>query len=181
MRAMRPLLLVLPLALIVAGCGAAADERPTAAQVRDLAERAGAQLIEHPYQDGIGEHTDDPVRYATNPPTNGPHAFSWAADGNYAGVEPPPTEKIVHALEHGRVVIWYRRGLEAEQVARLERLFDESPHHVLLVENRTDMPCDVAATAWSQGILCRRLDDAGLDAIRAFRDRYVDQGPERVA
>ena len=51
---------------------------------------------------------------------------------------------------------------------------------MILVENRTDMPCDVAAAAWGHVLRCRRLTPKALDAIRAFRDAYVDQGPESL-
>ena len=173
----RSLLPAVPLALTSALLACGGGSSP---DVAEAAKAAGAKLVSFDYGYGIGEHSDAPVRYPTNPPTNGPHADDWAQDGNYAGLEPPRTEKIVHALEHGRVVIQYRRGLPADQVALLEQLYDEAPRHVLLVENRTDMPCDVAATAWSRAILCKRLDDASLDALRAFRDAYLDKGPELV-
>lgn len=142
---------------------------------------AGARRISHPYEEGINEHTDEPVTYATNPPTNGPHAFTWAQDGSYAGGPPPPTGEVVHAQEHGRVVIQYRPGLPRRQLEQLVGLFEESPHHVLLVENATGMPCDVAATAWGHGVLCPTLNARSFDALRAFRDRFRDRGPETVA
>lgn len=164
-------------ALLLGGCGSA--DRP---DLVSAAQRAGGELYSQPYSLGIGVHTEKPVNYATNPPTNGPHAGRWAEDGNYAGVDPPRVEEIVHAQEHGRIVIWYRRGLPAEQVAALERLYDEDPRHVLLVESRSDMDCDVAVTAWAHGMKCRRfLGEATLDALRAFRDTYRDKGPERLA
>lgn len=52
---------------------------------------------------------------------------------------------------------------------------------MILVENRTDMPCDVAATAWGHALRCKRLTPAAIDAMRAFRDAYVDKGPEVIA
>lgn len=136
--------------------------------------------LEHVAAGGEGLHTHERVEYASNPPTSGRHAYDWAADGNYAGVEPPRTEQLVHAQEHGRIVIQYRPRLAAEQVAQLERLYEEKPYHVILVENRTDMPCDLAVAAWEHVMRCRRLTPEALDAIRAFRDPYVDQGPERI-
>jgi len=142
---------------------------------------AGARRISHPYAVGINDHTDQQVQYATNPPTNGPHAFSWAADGNYAGMPAPPTEQVVHAQEHGRVVLQYRRGLPRRTVRQIVALFEESPLHVLLIENATGMPCDVAATAWGQAVLCPRVNKHTFDALRAFRHRFRDQGPEYVA
>lgn len=165
-------------ALLLAGCGSG-DSRPTTADVTRLAAAAGAELL-HPEPSGDGVHTDDPVKYASNPPTSGPHAFDWAADGTYAGVEPPRTEQLVHAQEHGRIVIQYRPGLPQEQIDQLERLFAERPAKVILVENRTGMPCDVAVAAWAHVLRCRRLTPQAMAAIRAFRDAYVDQGPERL-
>ena len=49
-----------------------------------------------------------------------------------------------------------------------------------MYENVTDMPYEVAATAWTQLLGCKTLNDRTFDALRAFGDRYVDEGPERV-
>jgi hypothetical protein len=65
--------------------------------------------------------------------------------------------------------------------AQLAGLFAERPRHVLLVENRTGMRCAVAVTAWGHGMLCPRFRPEIFDAIRAFRDTYVDKGPESTA
>jgi hypothetical protein len=145
------------------------------------ARLAGARRISHDYSYGIGDHTSGNVTYPTNPPTNGPHFFTPALDGSYAGKSSPRTEQVVHSLEHGRVVIQYRPGLRASTLRELEALYAESPQHVLLVENKTSMPCDVAATAWAHGVLCPHFTQASIDALRAFRDRYRDKGPERIA
>jgi hypothetical protein len=145
------------------------------------ARRAGARSIAYDYAFGINQHMSEAVRYPTNPPTNGPHFPVPALDGDYAGRTPPPTEQVVHSLEHGRIVIQYQPGLAVEKIAQLVGLFDEAPQHVLLVENRTGMRCEVAVTAWGHGLLCPKLRDASFDAIRAFRDTYRDRGPEPVA
>lgn len=98
-----------------------------------------------------------------------------------AGQAPPPTEQVVHAQEHGRVVVQYRPGIAREKLEQLVALYEEDPQHVLLVENATGMRCEVAATAWGHGVLCETLTDRSFDALRAFRDRYRDRGPESVA
>jgi hypothetical protein len=164
-----------------AGIRAAAIPPQRTAALEEAVRLAGAKQISHRYEFGINDHTDGPVKYPTNPPTNGPHAFDWTQDGQYAGQPAPPTPKVVHAQEHGRVVIQYRPGLPRRQLAQLVALYEESPRHVLLVENATNMPCDVAATAWGRGVLCPKLNDRSFDALRAFRDRYRDRGPETVA
>jgi len=141
---------------------------------------AGAERTSHPYAFGINQHTTSRVDYPTNPPTNGPHAPRPAPDGSYAGLPAPPTGEVVHAQEHGRIVFQYRPGLPRETLRQLVALYEESPAHVLLVENATGMPCDVAATAWGQGLLCPRVTPRTFDALRAFRDAFRDRGPELV-
>ncbi|MCW2991860.1 MAG: hypothetical protein JWM73_2454 [Solirubrobacterales bacterium] len=164
-----------------AAVGPAGVPRVRTLDLATAAHRAGARFISYDYAFGINQHTSAPVRYPTNPPTNGPHFPAPAADGDYAGLVPPPTEQVVHSLEHGRVVIQYRPGLPRAQVAQLVGLFDEAPHHVLLVENRTGMRCPVAVTAWGHGMLCPTFRPEVFDAIRAFRDTYRDHGPETTA
>ena len=180
----------IPVVLLAGGGDGRRDEpaltgAPIPAQrttdLEDAVRAAGAERISHPYAEGINEHTPEPVEYATNPPTNGPHAPVWTQDGMYAGLAAPPTEEVVHAQEHGRIVFQYRRGLPEAQLRQLVSLYEESPDHVLLVENATSMPCDVAATAWGHGLRCPRLTDRSFDALRAFRDAYRDKGPEPVA
>ncbi len=159
---------------------AAAIPPPRTTDLDTAVRLASARRISHPYAVGINDHTDAPVAYPTNPPTNGPHAFAWTEDGQYAGQPAPPTGEVVHAQEHGRIVIQYRPGLPRPQLEQLVGLYEESPRHVLLVENATRMPCDVAATAWGHGVLCPTLNARSFDALRSFRDRFRDRGPETV-
>jgi hypothetical protein len=42
------------------------------------------------------------------------------------------------------------------------------------------MSYEVAATAWGHLIGFDKVTDETFDALRAFRDRYRDQGPEQV-
>jgi hypothetical protein len=122
----------------------------------------------------------EPPKYRTNPPTSGNHVTNpfMQADGAYA--ETPQSIEFVHSLEHGRIEIQYAPDLpEADQLA-LKGVFDESPSGVLLFPNR-QMPYEVAATAWTQLMVCKRYDGAKtLDAIRNFRDQFRGRGPEAV-
>ncbi|HEX8105797.1 MAG TPA: DUF3105 domain-containing protein [Solirubrobacteraceae bacterium] len=180
--------IAVPVVLLAGGSGGGEDTDPGIAagaippqRETDLARAvraAGARQISDDYELGINVHTPEPVRYRTNPPTNGPHAPVPARDGDYAGLAAPPTEAVVHAQEHGRIVIQYRPGLPRATLAKLVALYEESPDHVLLVENATRMPCEVAATAWAHGVLCPKVTDATYDALRAFRDTYRDKAPE---
>jgi hypothetical protein len=119
-----------------------------------------------------------PPDYQTNPPTSGNHVVTpfQQADGAYA--ETPALIDIVHSLEHGRIEVQYAPELpEADQLA-LKGVFDESPSGMLLFPNPR-MPYDVAATAWTQLLGCKKYRGAKtLDAIRNFRDAYRGRGPE---
>jgi hypothetical protein len=84
--------------------------------------------------------------YGTNPPTSGDHNPEQLADGAYN--EMPAPWYFVHSLEHGRIEIEYSPDLpEADQLA-LKGVFDESPPGMLFFPN-TEMPYDVAVTAWT--------------------------------
>ena len=119
-----------------------------------------------------------PPDYHTNPPTSGNHVTTpfQQADGAYA--KRPELIEIVHSLEHGRIEVQYAPDLpEADQLA-LKGVFDDSPSGMLLFPN-PDMPYEVAATAWTQLLGCKRYEGAKtLDAIRDFRDQFRGRGPE---
>ena len=120
-------------------------------------------------------------KYGTNPPTSGNHVTSpfQQADGAY--VETPELIQFVHSLEHGRIEIQYAPDLPEEDQLALKGVFDESPSGVLMFPN-PDMPYEVAATAWTQLMGCKRYEGAKtLDAIRDFLDTFRGRGPEAVA
>jgi Protein of unknown function (DUF3105) len=135
------------------------------------------------------DHTQslsDRVHYSTNPPTSGKHYFDPPADGMYGTA--PQDEQVVHAEEHGRVIIWVKPSLPASARANIRAVFNEDSSGVLLVP-RADMPFAVATTAWGAtpqplgtGYLmgCPRYSSKVFDAIRTFRDAHLGKGPEPV-
>jgi hypothetical protein len=124
-------------------------------------------------------------KYKTEPPTSGDHYASQTeagsgalAEGAY--VETPPLSRAVHALEHGRVTIQYSPELPEDDQLALKGVFDEDPNGMLLFPN-ADMPYAVAATAWTNMLVCKTYEGAAtLDAVRAFRDTFRGRGPEPV-
>ena len=122
------------------------------------------------------ESRDEAPEYETNPPTSGNHWPDQLADGAYT--EFPDPIYSVHSLEHGRIAIQYSPDLPGEDQLALKGVFDEDSPGVLFFPN-PDMPYDVAATAWTQLLGCRKYEgQATIDAIRDFRDIYRGQGPE---
>ena len=185
------------LVLLAAGCGGDDEEgdeerADTTEQTTDTAPvdlppprrlplaRAAAAAdceLKNPPIEGAN-HVEGTVDYRSNPPTSGNHAALAADDGTYP--KPPPTEALVHALEHGRIIIQFDPDLDEQAKGGLESLFDEDPRHMILTPNATDMPYEVAATAWGHLIGCPEMNDRVYDALRAFKLRYRDRGPEDV-
>jgi Protein of unknown function (DUF3105) len=123
--------------------------------------------------------------YKTNPPTSGNHRPTPAADGVYAPANTPDKENYVHTLEHGRIELQYAPNAPQRVKDQLNTLFNEKNkgaegYHMLLFQNNTNMPYQVAATAWTQVLGCKTVNDKTWDAIRAFRDRFTDKGPELI-
>jgi Protein of unknown function (DUF3105) len=203
------LTIALCMAGLVAGCGGDDDSSPAEGgsgtepagllpeggevpeqEVTDLKEAVAAadcRLSSSP--GGSAAHTQDPaerVDYDTNPPTTGRHFVEAAADGAYE--EAPTDEMLVHSHEHGRVVVWFSPDLPADARADLWALFGEDTYQMLLVP-RSDMPFEVAATAWNRDptpdgtgrlLGCERFSERIFDAVRAFRDEHRSKGPEAV-
>jgi hypothetical protein len=126
---------------------------------------------------------DKVVKYKTNPPTSGDHYASVengsgaAADGAFLNT--PNWNRLVHALEHGRVEIQYSPDLPEEDQLALKGIFDTSGGVGVDLFPNPDMPYAVAATAWTQLVGCDEYKgDATLDVIRDFRDQYLGRGPE---
>jgi hypothetical protein len=150
----------------------------------DLVKAASAAdcRLSNPVIEGRTHVADDSkkITYKTNPPTSGNHHPLPAGDGVY-GRAPTATDlrHFVHTLEHGRIELQYDPALSKRQVDRLGGLYNEDPYHMVLFPNRR-MPYRVAATAWGHLIGCKKVSDQTFDALRAFRDRYRDQGPEQA-
>ena len=138
---------------------------------------------------GSFDHTTDPnerVKYNSNPPTSGRHYVIPADDGAYSTA--PTDEQLVHELEHGRVIIWFKPSLPADTRADLKALFDEDTYQMVLAPRR-NMPYQVAASAWNgtpqpsglgRLITCDSVQPEMWDALRAFRDEHRSNGPEPV-
>jgi hypothetical protein len=152
--------------------------------LKKAAAAAGCKLVDAP-NEGAGHEDKDfkPSDYKQNPPTSGAHFPEWYEDGIYGPGDTPELGKLVHTLEHGRIDIQYKPGTPASTVPKLETLYNEMDggYHLLLFQNETKMPFAVAATAWDHQLGCPTMNDKVFDAIRAFREEFIDKGPEKVA
>jgi Protein of unknown function (DUF3105) len=147
------------------------------------AEAAGCKATEIE-SEGDG-HTSEAVKYEGNPPTSGDHDPVPAEDGDYSDGA-PDIEQSVHALEHGRINVQYKKGTPPNQIAQLkfvaleESVKGENGYKTLFFENQTNMEPALAVTAWGRSLTCPAFNDRVFDAIRAFRTQNVDKGPEFI-
>jgi hypothetical protein len=127
------------------------------------------------------------VPYKQNPPNSGKHYYIPADDGLYNGT-PPKDTQLVHAQEHGRVIIWAKPSLPRDDRQKIRALFDEDSYQMIVVE-RANMPYAIAATAWGidpkdlgtgYTMGCLKWSDNVIDALRAFRDEHRSNGPEPI-
>ena len=128
-------------------------------------------------------HVTKKVTYKSNPPTSGSHNPDPSLDGIYDPGNTPEPEHYVHTLEHGRIEVQYKPGTPRREISQLETVVSEkfngkAAYKTLLFENNTNMPYAVAATAWGHILGCKAFNDKVFDAIRDFRAKWVDQGPE---
>jgi hypothetical protein len=185
--------------LVVVGVGgSSANGNPTdpsslsasvklpAQQTSDLnaaAKAAGCTLQNPPIEGRQHENKTFTAKdYKTNPPTSGNHFPQWYDDGIYNPGDVPNLGMLVHTLEHGRVDVQYRPGTPKSAVNGLESLLVEQDngYHMLLYQNTTGMPYAVAAAAWGHLLGCQTMNSKVYDALRTFRERYIDKGPESI-
>jgi hypothetical protein len=148
------------------------------------AAKAAGCTLSNPAYEGAG-HVDKTFTakdYKTNPPTSGPHTPTWYQDGVYDPGNAPDLGMQVHTLEHGRIDVQYKPGTPRKTIAQLEALLaqESDGYHMLLYQNVTNMKAQVAATAWTHSLTCPQMNDKVFDAIRTFRARYIDKGPEKI-
>jgi hypothetical protein len=166
--------------------GGGANVKLPQQQTSDLkaaAKAAGCTPANPAYEGATHEQKDfKPSDYKTNPPTSGNHTPDWYEDGIYNPGDTPNLGKLVHPLEHGRIEVQYKPGTPKKVVDQLEALLAENDdgYHMLLFQNTTGMKPQIAATAWTHSLSCPQMNDKVFDAVRTFRARYIDKGPERV-
>jgi Protein of unknown function (DUF3105) len=178
------------------GGGGATISYPDGGQIPDQQEADLAKAMtaagckdetveDRPYEDPPGIHTTDPdevIKYKSEPPALGRHYQVPPDDDIYE--EAPPVTHVVHALEHGRVLIWIRPDLPADQRAQFKALYDEDPYHVIMLP-REELKEPFAVSAWvgtntGHILRCNEINDTTWDAIRAFKEKYRDKAPEFV-
>jgi len=195
--------LIVLVVLFVAGGGDSSDSStsslypdggsvPDAKNTNLAAAAKAADCQTKSYRATSRDHTNDvkqKVKYPTNPPAAGKH-YQFPADDKAYGLNDTPQDvEVVHAQEHGRVVIWFKPSLPKSIRADLKALYDKQKGYQLLMVPRANMPYQVAETAWNAApeplgtgklLGCPTVDDNTWDALQDFIEDNRGNGPEAI-
>ncbi len=106
--------------------------------------------------------------YNSDPPTSGPHMENLVRWGYYD--QPQPPEYLVHNLEDGGVVVYYKPSVPDAVKDRLKTLQQVRADRIVVVPGSADQKDEVTLTAWTVLLRQAQYDD---EAARAFAGRYA--------
>jgi len=178
-RALRNRLIAGAVLLVVIGVvvfSAVSSGDDSSSAVGPLDEGAGDCTLDSKADDigPNGVHISNPT-YKVEPPAGGSHLSSAANPGFYRESNVPPDGQLVHAMEHGFVVLWHRPDLPAEKLDQIEALSDRLGRE-LIVAPRPSLEGEVVVTAWNKRLLCGELVP---EKVAEFSRLYRDKGPEK--
>ena len=113
--------------------------------------------------------------YNSNPPTSGWHWGDGVA-GPGIKTESVPDELVLHSMEHGAVVVWYREGLEQSEVNKIKEAFSGSSGKKIMLP-RKDLDVPVALTSWNYLLKLESIDQG---KIKEFIETNNDRAPEKA-
>lgn len=113
--------------------------------------------------------------YSTNPPSSGPHWGDGVAGPGIKDRE-VPDELLVHSLEHGAVILWYKSDLSQDQVEKLKKVFNEASGKKIMVP-RKNLDVSVALTSWGWILKLKTIDEG---KIKEFIETNNDRAPEKA-
>ena len=114
------------------------------------------------------------VNYNSNPPAGGQHYDQTAHAGFYD--KAPADGFLVHSLEHGAVILWYKLDLPKDQVEKLKNIFNQTSGKAIMTpRNNLDVP--VVLTSWGRLLKLNAINEA---QIKAFFETNIDRGPEQA-
>jgi hypothetical protein len=117
---------------------------------------------------------EEHAAYKSNPPTSGPHWVGVAGAG--IKTEPVADELVLHSMEHGAAVVWYREDLEQSEVDKIKEAFVSADGKKIMLA-RKDLDVPVALTSWGYLLKLDSIDEA---KIKEFIETNNDRAPEKA-
>lgn len=173
-RGLVALLVALVAGVVAAALANSAADRRARSGLNDLLT-AGECTVDTRTDSG-SDHVESP-QYDVDPPAGGDHTPQAADAGVYEPGQAPADGPLVHAMEHGYVILWYRPGVDAETVNQLEEVSERFGDATLVVP-RPSLEVPVAVTAWHRRLLCRGgfEERPFVEFVKAYRDKGPEKG-----
>lgn len=129
-------------------------------------------------KDHVEEGT--PIVYKSYPPSSGTHYGSTAEYG--FSEQEIPAGKLVHNLEHGAVVLYYKPDLPSSALQNLHDAYTRLPpakygEVKLVIAPDPKLRTPLAIASWGR---VQPLSEFDFAAVSAFYTALVDKGPEDV-
>ncbi len=136
------------------------------------------------FQSTNADHIDWGVRgsgYASDPPTSGQHysvpgqaPISW---GLYNS--PVPDEILIHNMEHGGIIAYYRPSAPPTEIEQLRQFMLAQPGYPrgYIMAPRASLPADITLAAWEYYLPVFQYDET---VMTAFINAHYDRGPETL-
>ena len=137
-------------------------------------DRLTAAVISFPNRGGGHREHGEIYYYEAQFPTSGPHDPVPTSAGTYRAPQRPG--QLVHALEHGNIVIYYDEpGGEVLKILNYWSGLYDGKWDGVIVAPTDGLRGDLVLTAWTKTLRLKTFD-AALAA--AFIDAYRGRGPE---
>ncbi len=167
-------------ALVLSACGGAggSDDGQSAVDIRDRPELE-IYDNEHTTDQQIHLVGNQPADYTIFPPYGEEHSPIPLACGIYSST--PLFEMVVHAMEHGAVVLWYTpTDLNADDIAALTEIvsehFNDNEYAIQAPYGGLNSP--IMLVAWGVRLPLDNVDERAIDQ---FFDEFHDDAPEPLA
>ncbi|WP_324664837.1 DUF3105 domain-containing protein [Haloarcula sediminis] len=161
------------------GGGGVSPDGIEAAGLNESGDSARLDAVETFSSEGtqhVSEGQD--IEYEQSPPLSGPHYGTATEGGFYEQTQ--PAGNIVHALEHGAVVIYYDESALSESARTSLREFAATHtgrwRSVVVVPNPNETAeSDFVLTAWRNRMY---MDSYDARTVHAFLSEFLGRGPE---
>lgn len=141
-----------------------------------------ANLPGTPVPDEGKSHVSDgeTITYKNYPPSSGSH-YGTTADYGFSETE-VAEGKLVHDLEHGAIVLYYKPDLPADVLNNLRQVYNKLPAAKygkvkLVIMPYSKLQTPLAIAAWTR---VQPFSEYNFEQIKAFYQALVDKGPEDV-
>ena len=165
-------------ALLAVSCGGGSNG---AGSSGDIYDNPALEIYDNEHTTATQLHlpADASADYTVIPPYGEEHSPIPLTCGIYSAT--PSFEMVVHAMEHGAVVLWYApEGLSAEEIAQLSEV--SARHHnnndYIIQAPYGTLSAPLMLVAWGVRL---PMDSVDEDLIEQFFDEFHDQAPEPIA